>query len=72
MAGDFSLEVGEAARKIESHLAKKGEESAWNLKLKFRFSSSLMYMAIGSLLSQDKIEIRPHKLTYALKKKTNK
>ena len=63
----FTLNIASAAERIEKLLASDGEITAWDIKMRLRLSSSLLYMALGWLCSQGKAEFYPEELTYRVK-----
>ncbi len=56
------------ARDIENYLNSLPSKTAtsWEIKMNFKISSSLMYMAIGMLLSQNRIKISSENLIYRI------
>ena len=42
--------------------------TAWELKMELKVPNSVLYLALGLLLQQDRIEIAPHELTYRVRK----
>lgn len=54
------------AEKILSILSETKKISSWDLKLKLGLSSSMLYMAIGYLVSQSKIKTYSKDLIYII------
>ena len=63
----FTDTVAQTAEKI-SGLLKSGEETtSWDIKLKLHLSSSALYLALGWLAAQGKIQMYPQALNYKIK-----
>ncbi|MEW5951238.1 MAG: hypothetical protein GX447_02290 [Elusimicrobia bacterium] len=71
MEDNFSSKLGEAASKIEEALKAHNELTAWDLKLKFKMSASLLYLSLGFLSALGKIELLPDELNYRVRIKKN-
>lgn len=53
-----------ASQRIMEYLAEHKTASSWNLKIAIRLSSSTLYMALGSLYAQGKIQLEADELNY--------
>jgi hypothetical protein len=62
----FTETVAQNAGKI-LELLKTGENTSWDLKLKLHLSSSALYLALGWLSAQGKIELYPQDLNFKIK-----
>lgn len=63
----FADVISDTSEKIMEILTVEGETTAWDIKMKLHLSSSILYLALGHLLSQNKIVLSPHDLTYRVK-----
>ncbi len=62
----FTESVAQNAAKILEML-KEGESTSWDIKLKLHLSSSALYLALGWLCAQQKIELYPQDLNFKIK-----
>lgn len=53
-----------ASARILEYLAEHGAASSWKLKITYRLSSSVLYMALGALYAQGKITLEADELNY--------
>lgn len=60
----FADIIADTAKKIMEILTSEKEITSWDIKMKLHLSSSMLYLALGYLLSQNKIALSPHDLTY--------
>jgi hypothetical protein len=60
----FADVISDASGKIMEMLLAEGETTSWDIKMKLHLSSSMLYLALGHLLSQNKIILSPQDLTY--------
>lgn len=49
---------------ISKHLSAHKTATSWQLKVKLRLSSSVLYLALGQLLAQDKITLEADGINY--------
>lgn len=63
----FTDTVAQTAEKIHGLLKTGGEATSWDIKLKLHLSSSSLYLALGWLAAQGKIQIYPQDLNYRIK-----
>ena len=63
----FADTITQTADKITDLLKGGGETTSWDIKLKLHLSSSALYLALGWLASQGKIEMYPQDLNYKIK-----
>lgn len=63
----FTDTVAQTAEKISGLLKGGGELTSWDIKLKLHLSSSSLYLALGWLAAQGKIQIYPQDLNYRIK-----
>ncbi len=56
--------IDETANKIISYLNESVKTTSWDIKIKLRLSSSLLYLALGYLVSQGKIKVYSKDLMY--------
>ncbi|MBI4801540.1 MAG: winged helix-turn-helix domain-containing protein [Elusimicrobia bacterium] len=64
----FTDTVAQTAEKISAILKERhGETTSWDLKLKLHLSSSALYLALGWLAAQGKIQLYPQDLNYKIK-----
>ena len=72
MEGDFISLVESNSNKIIELLKNSKDLTSWDIKTRLKLSSSLLYITIGYLISQKKIQIIPQELYYRIKiKETN-
>ena len=53
-----------AGARIMEYLAEHKTASSWKLKINIRLSSSVLYMALGALYAQGKINLETDELNY--------
>lgn len=53
-----------ATTRIAEYLAEHQTATSWKLKIMFRLSSSVLYLALGALLSQGKISLEADGINY--------
>lgn len=53
-----------ACTRILQYLAEHKTASSWKLKIMFQLSSSVLYMALGTLFAQGKITLEADELNY--------
>ena len=53
-----------ASTRISEYLAQHKTASSWQLKVMFRLSSSVLYLALGSLYEQGKISLEADDINY--------
>lgn len=53
-----------AATRISEYLTQNKTASSWQLKVMFRLSSSVLYLALGSLYEQGKISLEADGINY--------
>lgn len=53
-----------AANQISTYLAKNNTATSWQLKVMFRMSSSVLYLALGTLYQQGKISLEADGINY--------
>lgn len=53
-----------AGNLLEAVKASGGDASSWDLKLKLHLSSSSLYLALGWLAAQGKLELYPKELNF--------
>ncbi|MGC8867028.1 MAG: hypothetical protein ACP5IO_00395 [Elusimicrobiales bacterium] len=60
--------ISKLAKDIENYLATLPLKTAtsWEIKTNFKISSSIMYMAVGKLLSENRIKISSENLIYKI------
>lgn len=64
----FKETVWASSAKIMDFLKDKDSATSWQIKVALRISSSLMYLALGVLLSEGKITVEPEGLNYKIVK----
>jgi len=67
MQESFSEYVKRNAENILEILKSSSPINSWDIKLKLKLSSSQLYLALGYLISTNKITIYPEELTYKVK-----
>ena len=65
----FRENIESAAARITDFLKDKEEATTWQIKTALHLSSSLMFMALGALVSAGKIEAEPDGINYKITKK---
>ena len=63
----FADTITQTADKITDLLKGGGETTSWDVKLKLHLSSSALYLALGWLAAQGKIDMYPQDLNYKIK-----
>ena len=63
----FADTITQTADKITDLLKGGGETTSWDIKLKLHLSSSALYLALGWLAAQGKINMYPQDLNYKIK-----
>ena len=63
----FTDTIAQAADKIAELLKDGGEITSWDIKLKLHLSSSALYLALGWLAAQGKINMYPQDLNFKIK-----
>ena len=53
-----------AATRISEYLEKNKTATSWQLKVMFRLSSSVLYLALGALYEQGKISLEADDINY--------
>lgn len=53
-----------AANRISEYLSQHQKATSWQLKVMFRVSSSVLYLALGSLYQQGKIHLEADGIDY--------
>ncbi len=53
-----------AVTRITEYLSTHKQASSWQLKVMFRLSSSVLYLALGQLLAQKKITLEANDINY--------
>ncbi|ACC97973.1 hypothetical protein Emin_0416 [Elusimicrobium minutum Pei191] len=61
--------IKDTSAKILAYLQGKEKVSSWELKLRLHLAGSMLYISLGSLLEQGKIEVEQHGLDYNIKLK---
>ena len=56
--------VTTAVTQITNYLTANGKANSWQLKVMFRLSSSVLYLALGSLLAEKKITLEADGINY--------
>lgn len=56
--------INEAIKQMADYLSANSKATAWQLKVKFRLSSSILYLALGQLLAQEKITLEADGVDY--------
>ena len=64
---NFTDTIDQTASKITDLLKGGGETTSWDIKLKLHLSSSALYLALGWLAAQGKVNIYPQDLNYKIK-----
>ena len=63
----FKENIDSAADRIFEFVKEKQEVSSWQIKINLHLSASVMYMALGHLLSQGKITLEADGINYQVK-----
>ena len=66
-ATKFTDTIPQTAEKITDLLKGGVEATSWDIKLKLHLSSSYLYLALGWLAAQGKINMYPQDLNYRIK-----
>jgi ribosomal protein S25 len=61
-SSEFSSTIVKAADRISKAIPPNGEVTAWELKTRLGLSSSILYLALGNLFAEGKIELNPQQL----------
>ena len=64
----FNENISATSSKILELLKDKESLTSWQIKVSLNISSSLLYLALGSLENQNKISIEPDGLNYKVTK----
>ena len=64
----FKENINATSSKILELLKDKESLTTWQIKVSLNISSSLLYLALGSLENQNKISIEPDGLNYKVTK----
>ena len=64
----FNENIAATSSKILELLKDKESLTSWQIKVSLNISSSLLYLALGSLENQNKITIEPDGLNYKVTK----
>lgn len=67
----FKENITATSSKILDLLKDKESLTTWQIKVSLNVSSSLLYLALGSLENQNKITIEPDGLNYKVSKTNN-
>ena len=67
----FKENINATSSKILELLRDKESLTTWQIKVSLNISSSLLYLALGSLENQNKITIEPDGLNYKVVKINN-
>ena len=67
----FKENITATSSKILELLKDKESLTTWQIKVSLNVSSSLLYLALGSLANQNKITIEPDGLNYKVAKINN-
>ena len=63
----FTDTIAQTAGKITELLNDGGEATSWDIKLKLHLSSSALYLALGWLAAQGRINMYPQDLNFKIK-----
>ncbi|HOW89838.1 MAG TPA: winged helix-turn-helix domain-containing protein [Elusimicrobiales bacterium] len=63
----FTDSIPQTAEKIADMLKGGAEATSWDIKLKLRLSSSSLYLALGWLAAQGRINMYPQDLNFRVK-----
>lgn len=64
----FNENIAATSSKILELLKDKESLTSWQIKVSLNISSSLLYLALGSLENQNKVTIEPDGLNYKVTK----
>ncbi len=67
----FKENITATSSKILELLKDKENITSWQIKISLNISSSLLYLALGALENQNKINIEPDGLNYKVTKTNN-
>lgn len=56
--------INDAVKQITDYLSDHSRATSWQLKVMFRLSSSVLYLALGQLLAQGKITLEADGIDY--------
>ena len=56
--------INDAVKQIADYLSANSKATSWQLKVMFRLSSSVLYLALGQLLAQGKITLEADGIDY--------
>ena len=56
--------INDAVKQITNYLTTTSKATSWQLKIMFRLSSSVLYLALGQLLAQGKITLEADGINY--------
>ena len=56
--------INDAVKQITDYLSAHSRATSWQLKVMFRLSSSVLYLALGQLLAQGKITLEADGIDY--------
>ena len=56
--------LNDAVKQMTDFLTANHKATAWQLKIKFRLSSSVLYLALGQLLAEKKITLEADGINY--------
>ncbi len=59
--------IQDAVKQMTDYLSANPKATAWQLKVKFHLSSSVLYLALGQLLAQGKITLEADGIDYNVK-----
>ncbi len=63
----FTDSVKGMAEQVMDVITASGETTSWDIKLKLHLSSSSLYLALGWLMSQGRIQLYPKDLNYTIR-----
>ena len=66
MTNPLQETIQTAVTGIIKHLSAHKAATSWQLKVKLRLSSSVLYLALGQLLAQDKITLEADGINYVV------
>ncbi len=56
--------INDAVKQMSDYLTANKKATAWQLKVMFRLSSSVLYLALGTLLAEKKITLEADGIDY--------
>lgn len=56
--------INEAVKQITDYMTHHPKATSWQLKVMFRMSSSVLYLALGKLLAQNQITLEADGINY--------